>query len=190
MTMHAASERKTSPHAGLTIMEILVVVVIIGVVSFGLVPVAEIAFVRLKETELQDNLLKMRSAISRWRYDCEAAARRAPGVDAFKIPDCNLYPPDLLALTKSMPFTIYDVDGNATATFYPRPYLARIENDPFVGAPIWFQWYASGTVVATYSIGNVSPAVATGVYDVSPHTDPAVRRGFMTALDGTSYADW
>jgi len=172
-------------------MEILVVVVIIGVISFSLVPVAEIAFVRLKETELQDNLLKIRSAISRWRYDCEAAARRAPGVDPFKIPDYRMYPPDLAALTKSTPFQILDAAGNATATFYPRPYLDAIDPDPFVGAPIWAVWYASGPIeAATYSLGIVSPAGGIGVYDISPATGTDVRRGFVTALDGTNYADW
>jgi len=176
---------------GLTIIEILVVVVIIGIVSYGVVPVAEISFIRFKEGELQQSLQNIRSAISRWRRDCELAARRAPGVDVFKIPDCRLYPPSIASLTKAQPFTIYDDAGLATATFYPRPYLEKIDLDPFVGSPMWFQWYASGTVeVSTYSTGIVTPGEGIGVYDVSPHSDPVVRRGFVTALDGTSYADW
>jgi len=178
--------------AGLTIIEMLVVVVIIGVISYSAVPVAEISFVRLKEGELQQSLQNIRSAISRWRRDCEMAAIRQIGQGAtFKIPDYFLYPPSIASLTQAQPFIIYDDAGNATATFYPRPYLDKIDLDPFVGSPMWFQWYASGTIeVSTYSTGIVTPGAGIGVYDVSPHSDPVIRRGFVTALDGTSYADW
>lgn len=178
-------------NAGLTLVEMMIVIMIIGIVSFGAVPFAEVAFVRLKEAELQNNLQKIRTAISQWRRDCEAAVIRQLGPSAMiAIPDFCLYPPSILALTQAKAFPVYDVASNPVITFYPRPYIDRIDEDPFAGSPIWLEWYASGTEVSTVSNGVIAQPGGIGVYDVSPATDTTIRRGFVTALDGTNYADW
>ncbi len=178
--------------SGLTLVEMMIVIMIIGIVSFGAVPFAEVAFVRLKEAELQNNLQKIRTAISQWRRDCEAAVIRQLGQPAMiAIPDFRLYPPSLLALTRANAFPVYDVSSSTPViTFFSRPYIDRIDEDPFIGNPTWLEWYASGTEVSLVSNGVIAQPGGIGVYDVSPATDTTIRRGFVTALDGTNYADW
>lgn len=177
--------------AGLTLVEMMIVIMIIGIVSFGAVPFAEVAFVRLKEAELQNNLQKIRTAISQWRRDCESAVIRQLGQSAMiSIPDFCLYPPSILSLTQAKAFQVYDAASNPAIIFYPRPYIDKIDEDPFIGNPTWLEWYASGTEVSLVSNGVAAQPGGIGVYDVSPATDTTIRRGFVTALDGTNYADW
>lgn len=178
-------------NTGLTLTEMMIVIMIIGIVSFGAVPFAEVTFIRLKESELQNNLQKIRNAISQWRRDSEAAVIRQLGQQAMiTIPDFCLYPPSIAALTQAKAFAVYDAASSPVTTFYPRPYIDKIDEDPFVGNPTWLVWYASGTEVSVVSNGVVEQAGGIGVYDVSPATDTTLRRGFVSALDGTQYADW
>lgn len=178
-------------NAGLTLTEMMIVIMIIGVVSMGAVPIAEMSFIRLKESELQDNLQKLRNAISQWRRDCEAAVIRQQGQETMlTIPDCNLYPPGITALAQAKTFPVLNASSEHVATFYSHPYIDKVDIDPFIGNPTWLEWYASGTIVSVISQGIVEQAGGIGVYDVSPATDTARRRGFDTALDGTKYKDW
>jgi general secretion pathway protein G len=176
---------------GLTIVEILVVVAIIGVLSMAIVPVAELSFIRLKEAEFEENLKTIRGAIQQWRRESERALWRAGLSRAVisALPDCYLFPPDIGSLTKAIPYVI---PGSGGVTFFPKPYLTAIPYDPFVGGAVWTQFYASGTATTTYRFGTIEPTanVGTGVFDISGHPEPSVRRGFTEAIDGTQYADW
>lgn len=180
---------------GLTVIEILIVVGIIGVMSMAMVPTAEIMVIRLKESEFETNLTSIRNAIQLWQRDCrQAVLKQLSRVDRNSLPDCYLYPPDIGSLAKTPdPANPYEFiyNGN-TIRFYPRQYLPRIPADPFVGRALWAQHYASGTSVTTWDMGVVTPAVdiGTGVFDVSGHPDPVVRRGFVQAVDGSEYKDW
>lgn len=178
---------------GFTLIELLVVVAILGFLAMSTVPVAEVAYIREKETEFLENMTEIRRAIKQWRGDCYRHVRRILGNT--EIPDSLFCPPDIGSLTKSMPYTI-NWPGYPQVTFYPRPYLKEIPTDPFAGAPIWVQYYASGTSNASsvYRVGvivtDASISTASGVFDVSCHYDPAVRRGNETAVDGSKYFDW
>jgi general secretion pathway protein G len=183
---------------GFSLIEMLIVVTILGVISLSAVPVAEISFIRLKETEFEDNLNKIRAALQNWRRDAQVATEkqvtsRSALID---LPEEKLFPPSLYDLIKPEPggYTIgwtSPVDGPQTVTFYPKPYLSEIPQDPFVGGVEWIQYYAKGTGSTIYTGGPVAPPVNhEGVFDISANPDPTARKGFVTAMDGTNYADW
>ena len=178
---------------GFSLIELLVVVAILGFLAMSTVPVAEIAYIREKETEFQENLGQIRKAIKSWRSDCYRHVRKRLGNN--KIPESMFCPPDIGSLTKSLPYTI-NWPGYQQVTFYPKPYLKEIPQDPFAGAPVWVQYYASGTSTASsvYRVGiiqtDASISTASGVFDVSCHYNPAVRRGYEIAVDGSKYIDW
>ncbi len=189
---------KTFNNKGFSLIEMLIVVTILGVISLSAVPVAEISFIRLKETEFEDNLNKIRSAIQTWRRDAQVAAEKQVTSRSamLEIPESKLYPPSLYDLIKPEVggYTINwtsPVDGPQAITFYPKAYLSEIPQDPFVGGVEWVQYYASGTSSTIYNGGPVTPPVDhVGVFDVSSNPDPNVRKGFVTAMDGTNYSDW
>lgn len=176
----------------------------IGVMAMATVPVAELVFIKAKEGELEQNLAQIRQAISLWKRDCRNAVVKQYGYDnLFKIPDSRLHPPSLLALARpdidlgtvlvSGKFTVLDDGGNPQAFFYPKAYLQSIPIDPFVGAAVWNVHYASGTSTAIHENGNVTPVLAdhVGLFDISCVDDTGNRRrGFVQAIDGTSYTDW
>ncbi len=180
---------------GFTLIELLVVVTILGFMAMATVPIAEMSYIREKETQYQEALSKIRTAIRRWRQDCQDQIRRQHGL--IDIPESLFFPPDIGALVKGPPST-YSFDWQGKMYIF-RPtvqYLEAIPLDPFAGAPIWVQYYASGTANASsvYEVGNIitdaSISTASGVFDVSCHYDPARRRGFEIAVDGSKYIDW
>jgi len=185
---------------GFSLIEMLVVVTIIGVLATAAVPVAEISFVGLKESELKDNLATIRSAIQAWRKNCQQAVEKQVGSKAamFDAPDAKMYPPSIFDLVKPrdegyvVSWTAELTGDDETATFYPKPYLNKLPEDPFIGGAIWTEYYASGTATITYyAPGNeATPANHEGIFDVSPVASPTLRKGFVTSIDGTKYEDW
>ena len=184
--------------SGVTIIELLIVVAILGVFSMFLVPVAEIITIRLKEAEFETNMGRIRQAIYNWRREAGEAAERYVRLSASDgvIFECYLFPPDIASLTQNRPHTIrYSTTGRRSGSFifYPRRYLNAIPSDPFARNPVWMQHYASGTATTIWQQGRVDiPGnVGTGVFDVSAASPAAIyRAGFETAIDGTRYFDW
>jgi prepilin-type N-terminal cleavage/methylation domain-containing protein len=184
---------------GFSLFEMLFTVAIIGIVVGATMPVAEVMFIKGKETELEDNLYRVRQAISLWKRDCYNAVVKQHGyIDTHKIPDAALYPPSLLAMVTPESslaggkFSVHDADNNKIADFYPRAYLNEIPVDPFVGAAAWVLHYASGTSTTVFTGGTVAPPENhVGIFDIScvDNTDDR-RRGFVQAIDGTNYVDW
>lgn len=173
----------------------LIVVAIMGVIALAAVPVAEITYIKTQETLLENNQDAIREAIMLWKRDCRNAlvAQISGGYSAIlTVSDSELYPPSLEVLVKPVsPYAIYDRAGDLVANFYPKPYLNAIPADPFVGAAEWVVHYASGTTPGTYTAGNTTlPADHVGVMDISCVADPAKRRGFVMAIEGTKYEDW
>lgn len=189
---------------GFSLFEMLLVVALLGVISTATVPVAELMFIKTKETELENNLAQIRQAISLWKRDCRNAVVRQYGYNnLYLIPDSNLYPQELMHLVRPdlIPGGKHDVldpDGvTVRASFYPKPYLNSIPIDPFVGAATWRVHYASGTTPVIFEGGDIvgpKPADHVGIFDVSPVENDAPpgnrRRGFVQAIDGTNYTDW
>lgn len=188
----------TGKNSGFTLIEMLIVVVIIGVISLSAVPVAELTFIKTKETELENNLERIRHAIKLFKRDARIALARQASYDTMiSVPESQLYPPSMGAIASPSLWLaggkheIKDSLGNVVAEFYPKPYLDGIPLDPFVGGAVWLVHYASGTLTAEYSQGTVTdPADHVGIFDVSCITDPVRRRGFVQAIDGTKYQDW
>lgn len=183
----------TGNRTGFTLFEMLIVVVIIGVIALAAVPVAELTFIKTKETELELALERLRLAIKLFKRDARIAlAKQTDFNTMISVPESNLYPTDLTILVKPPGiFNIRDNANNIVAEFYPKPYIDRIPEDPFVGGAVWLLHYASGTSTVEYIQSDpVPPANHVGIFDISCITDPVRRRGFTQAIDGTKYQDW
>jgi general secretion pathway protein G len=117
------SSRTTPSHvgreAGLTLIELIVTVAILGLLASAAVPVARWNIKRMKERELHADLWEMRAAIDKYK---DAADK---GGIQTKV-DSDNYPPDLDTLVKGV-----DVKGKKMR------FLRRIPVDPMTGKAEW-----------------------------------------------------
>jgi general secretion pathway protein G len=105
--------------AGLTLVELIITVAIVGILACAALPVAKFQVKRQKERELRRDLWEMRDAIDRYK---DAADRGAFQIKA----DSNGYPPDLQTL----------VDG-VTAQDKKVRFLRAIPVDPMTNSTDW-----------------------------------------------------
>ena len=113
MGQHRQSE------AGLTLVELIVTVAILGILASAAVPIARFKVQREKERELRYDLWQMRDAIDHYK---DAADR---GAFQTKV-DSQNYPPDLDELVKGV-----DVQGKKVK------FLRKIPVDPMTGKAEW-----------------------------------------------------
>jgi general secretion pathway protein G len=106
---------------GLTLIELIVAIAIIGILAGAAVPVVRVRAKREKEVELRRDLWQMRDAIDRYK---DAADR---GAFQTKV-DSLGYPPDLQTLVDGV-----DVQGKKLR------FLRRIPTDPLTGNGDWGQ---------------------------------------------------
>ena len=105
--------------AGLTLVELIVTVAILGILASAAVPIARFKVQREKERELRRDLWEMRDSIDHYK---DAADK-----GAFQIKlDSQGYPPDLEELVKGI-----DVQGKKVK------FLRKIPVDPMTGKPEW-----------------------------------------------------
>ncbi len=158
--------RAQSGEGGVTLVELIIVIAIIGVLAMAAVPMATIQIKRNKERVLRRELWEIRDAIDHYK---DAADKNAFQTKA----DAGGYPPDLQTL----------VDGVDVSTKKVR-FLRSIPVDPMTGNTDW----------ATSSIQDDPPDADGGgdaggsgsgdnVFDV--HS-----KSTGTALDGTKYSTW
>ncbi len=112
-------ENKAHFEAGLTLVELIVVVTIVGILAAGILPVARFQVRRAKEQELRYDLLTMRRAIDKYK---EAGER-----GGFMIKQETFgYPTDLNQLVDGV-----DVQGKKVQ------FLRAIPLDPMTGSADW-----------------------------------------------------
>jgi general secretion pathway protein G len=112
----ASSERG---QLGLTLVELIVTVAILGILASVAYPIARFQIQRQKEQVLRDDLWTMRHAIDEYK---DAADRHAFQVSI----DSNGYPPDLDTLVNGV-----DVQGHKVR------FLRQIPVDPMTGKKDW-----------------------------------------------------
>jgi general secretion pathway protein G len=115
---------RTAPSAdpsqsGLTLVELIIVVAIVGILATAVLPIARFQVKRAKEKELRYDLWTMRTAIDNYKDAAEKGGFQTK-IDSFN------YPPDLQTL----------VDGVDVATKKVR-FLRKIPVDPMTGQPDW-----------------------------------------------------
>ena len=109
----------TRSDSGLTLVELIITVAIVGILAAAAVPVAKFAVKRQKERELHRDLWEMRDAIDRY-YDAASKGAFQTKADSFN------YPPDLDTL----------VDGVDVQTKKVR-FLRKIPIDPMTNTADW-----------------------------------------------------
>lgn len=151
---------------GLTLLELIIALVILGILAAAALPMAEVAATRNKELELRRSLREMRSAIDAWKADFDKAV-----ADKKIIPSINEsgYPESLEKL----------VEGNDWGGLYPykRKYLRRIPVDPF-------DEFEEGWGMRSYK--DDPDSTVYGGEDLYDVYSQSTRR----ALDGTYYNTW
>lgn len=105
--------------SGLTLVELIVTVAILGILASAAVPVVRFQVKRQKEAELHYDLWEMRSAIDAYHSAADRGAFRT------KIGSMN-YPPSLQKLVTGV-----EVDGHTVR------FLRKIPTDPMTGNTDW-----------------------------------------------------
>ena len=105
--------------SGVTLIELIVAITIIGILMAVAVPLAKVTMRRERERELRRDLWEMRDAIDRYK---DAADRGAFQVKL----GSEGYPPDLETLVEGV-----DVQGKKVR------FLRRIPKDPMTGSTEW-----------------------------------------------------
>jgi general secretion pathway protein G len=115
----ALSSVRSNPESGLTLVELIITVAIVGILAGIAIPVARFQVRREKERELRNDLWEMRAAIDRYK---DAADKGAFQIKA----DSLGYPPDLDTLVNGV-----DVQGKKVR------FLRKIPVDPMTGNADW-----------------------------------------------------
>src|ERR1700684_2633407 len=116
---HGVGKSSRSGQRGLTLVELIVTVAILGILASAAVPIARFKVQRDKERELRYDLWQMRDAIDHYKDAADKGAFQT------KV-DSQNYPPDLEELVKGV-----DVQGKKVK------FLRKIPVDPMTGKAEW-----------------------------------------------------
>ena len=152
---------------GFTLIELVVTLAIIGVLAAGVMPLAELAAQRSKESELRTTLRQIRNALDAYKaaYDEGRIEQKA---------DASGYPPSLRVLVEGVP----DVKDEEGRRIY---FLRRLPRDPM---------HTDASVEPERTWGRRSyasppdaPREGADVYDVYSLSE-------RTGLNGVPYKEW
>ena len=119
LSQPSASAAGMSPEAGLTLVELIIVITILAILAGAAVPIARFQVKREKEKELRRDLWEMRGAIDAY-HDAALKGGMVTKADSIN------YPPDLQSL----------VDGVEIQTKKVK-FLRKIPTDPMTGNADW-----------------------------------------------------
>ena len=154
-----------SGQGGYSFVELLIVTAILFILASAVVPLAQVASQRQRESELRAALRQVRTAIDKFKDAVDngriATTELEPGSEG--------YPPDLETLVDGVP--IQNDQSGAKLKF-----LRRVPIDPMTNSMEWgLRAYQDKPGSTTWGRGNV--------FDV-------YSKSGATALDGTKYKDW
>ena len=154
-----------SGQGGYSFIELLIVTAILFILASAVVPLAQVASQRQRESELRAALRQVRTAIDKFKDAVDngriATTELEPGSEG--------YPPDLETLVDGVP--IQNDQSGAKLKF-----LRRVPIDPMTNSMEWgLRAYQDKPGSTTWGRGNV--------FDV-------YSKSGGTALDGTKYKDW
>jgi general secretion pathway protein G len=165
MRYHPSTRRARAGQGGYSFVELLIVTAILFILASAVMPLAQVASQRQRESELRTALRQMRTAIDRFKD--AADLQRIPQTELS--PGSEGYPPDLQTLVDGVPI-MNDQSG------LKLKFLRRIPIDPMTNSTDWgLRAYQDKPDSTSWGRGNV--------FDV-------YSKSSGTALDGTKYKDW
>ena len=153
--------RANSGEAGLTLVELIIVVTILAILSSAAVPLVRFQIKRTKERELRSDLYEMRRAIDAYKDAADLGGMSATN----NKPDAMNYPPDLETLVNGV-----DIQDKHVR------FLRAIPIDPMTKSKDW-GLRSNQDEPDSDSFGGQN------VFDV--HS-----KSTGTALDGSKYSTW
>lgn len=146
---------------GLTLIELIASVTIIGILAVGALPLTKVVVKRQKEIDLRRTLRKIRTAVDRFKEYTDAGMIKSEyGTEG--------YPPDLETLVQGVP------QNNAIDKRIR--FLRRIPIDPMNGTKDWGLRSSQDSWDATSTNGE-------NIFDVYSKSNGI-------ALDGSKYSEW
>ena len=150
---------------GYSFVELLIVTAILFILASAVMPMAQVASQRQRESELRTSLRQIRTAIDKFKHAVDQGRIATTEVS----PGSENYPKDLETLVDGV--SVQNDQSGAKLKF-----LRRVPIDPMTNSTDWgLRAYQDKPGSTTWGRGNV--------FDV-------YSKSGATALDGTKYKDW